>query len=323
MGKIFKILSIDGGGIKGLYSSTILEKLEDEFGDISNYFDMLVGTSTGGLIALALSLKIPAKDISKLYEEKGSKIFKKSFCSPCKQIFWGGKYKNNIFKEELENLFGNKKIEESNNLLCIPSYSITEARPYIFKWDHKEGSLNRDNKVSYVDVALATSAAPTFFPIHKVNKHQLIDGGIYVNNPTLVGLIEALKSFVGKDKEFSSIEILSISSLEVNNKEEKKVKSNRSFLKWRDKLFDSSMNAQNYMTDFIMKTLSNLNGVPIKYKRIDSEKANPKNVKLDKADKKTIEIIIGKAIDKSSFIIKDKEVKDFFKNKKHYTVGGK
>ena len=72
-----------------------------------------------------------------------------------------------------------------------------------------------------------------------------------------------------------------------------------------------------------MKTLSNLNGVPIKYKRIDSEKANPKNVKLDKADKKTIEIIIGKAIDKSSFILKDKEVKDFFKNKKHYTVGGK
>lgn len=322
MEKVFKILSIDGGGIKGLYSSIILEAFEERYGPISDYFDMLVGTSTGGLIALALSLKISLEDISNLYEEKGNLIFKKSFFSRCKQIVCGGKYKSNNLKEELQNLFKNKKIYESNNLLCIPSYSITEARPYIFKYDHKEGNYNRDNKELYVDVALATSAAPTYFPVHNINGHQLIDGGIYVNNPTLVAITEALKYFVGKDKEFTSLEVLSISSLEINNKEEAKVKNNRSFLNWGDKLFDTSMNAQNYMTDFMMKTLSELNNLPIKYKRIKSGKVSGKYVALDKSDKATIDIIKQKGRDKASFITKDEEVISFFKNKKQYIIKG-
>jgi patatin-like phospholipase/acyl hydrolase len=73
----FKILSIDGGGIKGLYSATILEHLEKKHGQLSEYFDMICGTSTGGLIALALAQKIPASVICKMYEEKGSVIFPK------------------------------------------------------------------------------------------------------------------------------------------------------------------------------------------------------------------------------------------------------
>jgi patatin-like phospholipase/acyl hydrolase len=77
MGKVFKILSIDGGGIKGLYSASILSKFEKTFNcQTSDHFDMICGTSTGGLIALALSLKIPAKDICEFYENKGELIFK-------------------------------------------------------------------------------------------------------------------------------------------------------------------------------------------------------------------------------------------------------
>lgn len=77
-GKTFKILSIDGGGIKGLYSCTVIRHLEEHFQcNMSDYFDMLCGTSTGGLIALALSLKVPTADICKFYEEDGPKIFKR------------------------------------------------------------------------------------------------------------------------------------------------------------------------------------------------------------------------------------------------------
>ena len=74
--KTFKVLSIDGGGIKGLYSARILEHFEKQFNcHIADYFDLICGTSTGGLIALSLSLKISVKEISKLYKERGKEIF--------------------------------------------------------------------------------------------------------------------------------------------------------------------------------------------------------------------------------------------------------
>jgi patatin-like phospholipase/acyl hydrolase len=90
--KTFKILAIDGGGIKGLYSSTILEHLEKKYkGNISDYFDMLCGTSTGGLIALALSLKIPTKEISDIYLKNGNKIFpkKSKISNKYNPVYWG------------------------------------------------------------------------------------------------------------------------------------------------------------------------------------------------------------------------------------------
>ena len=176
--KVFKILTIDGGGIKGLYSAQILRHFEEKFEcRISDYFDMLCGTSTGGLIALALSLKIPAADICDFYDNEGPKIFtnfqkikirgKKYSNGTIKQVCNGGKFRDTQLKKSLTTIFGDKRIRDSNNLLCIPSYNITEARPFVFKFDHKEGDLNRDNKAFYVDVALATSAAPTYFPWRK------------------------------------------------------------------------------------------------------------------------------------------------------------
>ena len=226
--KPFKILSVDGGGIKGLYSATVLANFEDEFNCLaSDHFDLLCGTSTGVLIALALSQKMPAKEICDFYKKHGgnifpnrskwfswleyleTKLFKGKYFFG--QTLWHGKYKNEYLKEVLTDLFQEKTIGESNNLLCVPSYCITEARPYIFKYDHTV--LRRDNKTSYVDVALATSAAPTYFPIHQIANHdnkQFVDGGVWANNPTLVGLIEALKYFVGEDREYDSIQILSV-----------------------------------------------------------------------------------------------------------------
>jgi uncharacterized protein len=95
--KVFKVLSIDGGGIKGLYSARILERFEKKFNcHIADYFDLICGTSTGGLIALGLSLNIPAKDISKLYNEGGDKIFPRqnSILSGFRQLFLRSKYDN-------------------------------------------------------------------------------------------------------------------------------------------------------------------------------------------------------------------------------------
>ena len=246
--KIFKILTIDGGGIKGLYSAQILKHLEEKFNClISDYFDMLCGTSTGGLIALALSLKKPASEICNFYDEDGPKIFpsfrkitfrgKKYSNGTIKQLLNGGKFSDKNLKEALVRIFGEKKLAESNNLLCIPSYNVTEARPFVFKFDHKEGDLNRDNKALYVDVALATSAAPTYFPMAEIpyyDNKQFIDGGVWGNNPTLIGYLEALQYFVGAGKQFNKLKILSVSSLSLTGGKPTGLKRNRSFLDWKD-----------------------------------------------------------------------------------------
>ena len=201
MGKEFKILSIDGGGIKGLYSARILQHFEEHFKcSISDHFDMLCGTSTGGMIALGLSLKKPAAELVKFYKEQGPLIFPNRSSNrfarmydTFRQTLWKGKFNDKQLKSSLETVFGESVIGDSHNLICIPSYTITEARPWIFKYDHT--ILTRDNNTKYVDVALATSAAPTYFPVAEIVNYdykQFIDGGVWANNPTMVGYIEAV-----------------------------------------------------------------------------------------------------------------------------------
>ena len=158
--KIFKVLSIDGGGIKGLYSARILEHFEDRFNcHIADYFDLICGTSTGGLIALGLSLNVPAESLSNLYYKRGRKIFPPSnrYLKLLKQIFLSSKHDNRELTNALQEIFKERTLADSNCLLCIPAFSLTDGRPYIFKYDHPEGKLCRDNKTKYVDQGNRTS----------------------------------------------------------------------------------------------------------------------------------------------------------------------
>lgn len=145
MNKPFKVLCIDGGGIKGLYSAELLAKFEQVFGHcVSDCFDMLCGTSTGGIIALAASLKIPMSDVVKFYQEHGPAIFSErtkhkpggSAYLLLKQIAFGGKYSATPLRSALEGVFKDKKIADSNNFLCIPAYNTLTANPRIFKKDY-------------------------------------------------------------------------------------------------------------------------------------------------------------------------------------------
>jgi patatin-like phospholipase/acyl hydrolase len=323
--KPFKILSIDGGGIKGLYSATILQHLENEYGRISDYFDMICGTSTGGLIALALAQQISTTTICETYEKKGRIIFPKQpkWKGILKQTMWYGKFSDEPLRRVLKELFGEKKIGESANILCIPSYDVTDARPWVFKFDHAD-LPGRDNKAFCVDVALATSAAPTYFPICEIDYYdnkQFVDGGVWANNPTLVGVIEAMKYFVGKDREFKSIEVLSISSL--NNVAGKPVgmKRKRSFLGWRNDLFETSLIGQSHFTDYMMKSFCELNDINVKYLRIPSESISAEQqhlVQLDCATEQAIKFIKGKGNDRGYLVQKDIAVGEFFKEMKHF-----
>ena len=325
--KPFKILSIDGGGIKGLYSSTVLEHFEEQFDcSISDRFDMLCGTSTGGLIALGLSLKIPAAEITKIYSDYGKVIFPKMswWKEFYKQAISGGKYSDKPLREVAEKFFGSHVIGDSHNLLCVPSYSMTDGRPWVFKFDHKEGNLSRDNDTLYVDVALATSAAPTYFPVSQIKNYdnkQFIDGGVWANNPTLVGVIEAIKYFVGKDKEFDCIQVLSVSSLSHAKGKPTGWKRERAFKDWKDDLFDTSMNGQNMFTDYVMNSLCEMNDIEIEYLRVPSAPISHEQVHLvdlDRASDASLDLLRGKGNDTGVVFRKKPEVAKFFKETKHY-----
>lgn len=187
----FQILSLDGGGFKGLFSAAVLAFLEEDHSiEIINHFDLIVGTSTGGIIALALGIGMRPREIVRFYVEEGPKIFPNCCLSSiihCVQ----NKFSANNIKNSLVACFKDKRLGDSKKRLVIPSYNIGEDDIYLFKTPHHD-RLKRDWKVPMWKVAMATSAAPTYFPSFRELDHlRLIDGGIWANNPTLIGVVEA------------------------------------------------------------------------------------------------------------------------------------
>lgn len=327
--KIFKVLSIDGGGIKGLYSSKILEHFEQRFNcNISDYFDLICGTSTGGLIALGLSLNIPVHLISNLYYERGQQIFpqRNSILSLLKQFFLQSKYDNRELERALQEIFKERTISESRCLLCIPAFSLTDGRPFIFKYDHAEGNLCRDGKTRYIDIALATSAAPAYLPIVTIdtyNRKQFIDGGIYANNPTLVGIIEALRYFVGKDKRFQKLMVMSIGSLEPNPGRRFVAKHNRSVINWNKDLINTFFEGQAYVTAYFVETLAQHCDSPFDYIRIPGKPLSSEQariINLDNTSSETLNLMLQMGEDQALFWGRKPEVAEFFKQRKQYII---
>lgn len=322
--KAFKILCIDGGGIKGLYSAELLAKFEQVFGYmISDCFDMLCGTSTGGIIALAASLKIPMSDVVNFYKEHGPSIFNEAIKQkPCgrtylrsKQIALGGKYSAKPLRLALESVFGNRTIAESNNFLCIPAYNTLTANPRVFKKDFDE--YTEDDRKSYVDVALATTAAPTYFPVMEIEGDQFVDGGLWANNPILVALTEYLYKFA-QDPRFDGLEILSISSCQ-KTKGEKHHKLNRAFSDWTDTLFDTYSIGQSKSTLFLLSKLKGYLSFPFDFQRIENRPLSPEQddiIDMDNASESSMKLLV-KIADNTAINEKMRpEIAHFFQTKK-------
>jgi len=188
----FQILTLDGGGIKGLFSAAVLAFLEDDLGiNIIDHFDLITGTSTGGIIALGLGLGIKPREIVEFYVTNGPEIFKPS-CLPWLRHICKNKYEAGPLEKALKECFKDKRLSDSRKRLVIPSYNIGDDSVYLFKTPHHE-RLRRDYKVPLWKVARATSAAPTYFPAFcEVDNVRLIDGGVWANNPSIVGITEAV-----------------------------------------------------------------------------------------------------------------------------------
>ncbi|MHB8910727.1 MAG: CBASS cGAMP-activated phospholipase [Syntrophales bacterium] len=188
----FQILSLDGGGIKGLFSAAVLAAIEEDLRiKITDRFDLIAGTSTGGIIAIAIGLGMSPREIVDFYLREGPKIFPNWFGVKQLQHWVYRKFSPEPLITALRSCFKERLFGDSTKRLVIPSYNLGEDDVYIFRTPHAE-RLKRDYKVPAWKVALATSAAPTFFPCtREINNIRLIDGGVWANNPTMVAIIEA------------------------------------------------------------------------------------------------------------------------------------
>ncbi|MCB9196458.1 MAG: patatin-like phospholipase family protein [Flavobacteriales bacterium] len=331
--KPFKILSIDGGGIKGLYSASILAQLEKKSGVKStDCFDMICGTSTGGLIALGLASGKSANELAEMYISQGKKIFptsevrlfrwyQRSLKHFLTQTFFFGKFSNKALKEVLESQYEDLTLGDLNNLVLVPSFNLVSGMPRMFKFPHKEGDFFMDKDILLVDAGLATSAAPTYLPIHEHKDKLYVDGGVWANNPALCGLLEAIKYFVGPEKEYSHVEILSIASISNSSGWAAKKRLNRSFIGWRAKLMELPMDGQAYFTHFFLETALERIHPNSKYVRIESPKLSHEQmilIEMDRADSKAIKTI--KSLGEQEGVTKanDPNVMHFFKTAKTY-----
>lgn len=212
----FQILSLSGGGFMGLYTACVLAELEAEIDrPIARCFDLIAGTSIGGIIALGLAAEVQAGAIRNAIAMDGPKIFSRkpppqsnlakrlSLMSNARHA----KYRAGKLRATITSIIDEKKkIGHLQHRVMVPAVNLTKGSPQVFKTDHHP-SFHRDWKVPVVDVALATSAAPTFFPLHQIRGELFADGGLYANSPDHLALHEA-EYFL--EQPLEDISILSI-----------------------------------------------------------------------------------------------------------------
>lgn len=204
-----KVLSLDGGGIRGLIPALVLAAIENATGkSISESFDLIAGTSTGGILALGLvkdegngEPQYSATALAKLYEQRGKDIFSRSLWKGASSA--GGlldeKYSEDGLEEVLDEYFDNEPLGAALTNVLVTSYDIQNRAPHFFKSWHPDMRA-----VEMKFVGRATSAAPTYFepalvPVQGTMR-ALIDGGVFVNNPVVSAYAEAKRIFPGEEE---------------------------------------------------------------------------------------------------------------------------
>ncbi len=208
----FRILSLSGGGIRGVYTASFLAELEELTGkNVADYFDLIVGTSTGGLIALALGLGQSPKSIRDFYLKHGGDIFPRR--SKVKKLFRKAQVHRTLhdstgLRDAVQKRLGTEAIlGDSKKRLVVNTFNAAKGQPQCFKTRHHERYLKDWRRPAW-EVAMATAAAPVFLrAFESEDGTDYIDGGVWANSPVLVGVVEAMSDF---KKSANEIEVLSI-----------------------------------------------------------------------------------------------------------------
>ncbi|KAM0853314.1 hypothetical protein ACQ4PT_051157 [Festuca glaucescens] len=231
-GKLITVLSIDGGGIRGLIPSTILASLEAKLQEldgpdarIADYFDVIAGTSTGALVTSMLAApgenKRPlfaAKDINKFYLDNGPKIFpqaRSGFLAPVTSLvgsLMGPKYDGKFLHDKIKSLTNDVTLADTLTNIIVPTFDVKFLQPIIFNtYEAKKDPLKNAH---LSDICISTSAAPTYFPAHYFktqdpsgklpdSEYNLIDGGVAANNPTMAAMSMITKEVLSRNPDFN------------------------------------------------------------------------------------------------------------------------
>jgi len=284
----FQILCLSGGGFLGLYTATIVAALENEFGKpLAKHFDLIAGTSIGGIIALGLANEIPGLAIKSAFETNGTEIFS-SRAAPkgtigrgvdlCRSLL-SSKYDNAALRATVAGIIGEKTLIGHLRHPClVPAVNLSKGGPQVFKTDHHP-NFRMDLHLRAVDVAMATSAAPTYFPVAQINDSLYADGGLYANSPDLLALHEAEHFF---DAKLEDVNVLSIGT--TTSKFSFSHGSKRSFglLDWASgaRLVQTMISSQQQLADFMLK-----HRLGDRYVRLDVQQSREqeKSLSLDTA----------------------------------------
>jgi len=252
--KPFHVLALSGGGFRSLYTATVLEKIEESLGHpIAKHFDLICGTSAGGLIALALALEIPAAQLKTLFKDQGKVIFgKRSLARRVLGLWFMAKHSDEGLRKVLATLFNNELrqglLGDVKHPVIIPAVNYSTGKAQIFKSPHHP-TLETDHKYFLVDVALATAAAPTYFPVNRSTNGTFVDGGLIANAPGYFGWHEA-RHFLSADSE--TVRVLSVGTMSSGRTRRGGEKLDKGIFCWREHLFDLILSAQESTTDYLL-----------------------------------------------------------------------
>ena len=293
---MFKVLSLDGGGARGAFMAGLLAELEEKMGDpITDYFDLVAGTSSGSFIAVLLAIGHPMHVIEDIYSTQLSKIFTpnerffqgilgRSFAlmtSPITKYFTGVTL-DELFKSKysyegtialLKNLTQELKLKDLNKCrLIVPTTNLIHARPYVFKTSNLPEQSDNHNFYA-LDVILASSAAPAYFDPVTLPGHGIFsDGGIWANNPSLAAYAEAVRISVYCKRDVdpifsqSDIAILSLGTGHaIDNFAPPYLKAGIKW--WSKKLMELLFEAQTQSTIFYLENLLHEKFLRINFER--------------------------------------------------------
>ncbi len=269
MSRKLRILSLDGGGLRGIIPVLILKEIERRTGEkIYNLFDLISGTSTGGLIACGITVsdnqktpKYSIQDIEDIYTKRGKDIFpKKGFLGNIIDSISSlnkPRFSDKGIDSVLTEYFGTKRMSDCLTPLLISSYDLYNNEALFFKTRHAVSKPSKNALLK--DMCRATSAAPTYLPAYKFTfddkTRVCVDGGVYINNPTVASLVEVTKYHQSKVYDFervtlSDIIVLSLGTGHYSSDLARKKVESWGLLEWATNITDVMMQAVNQTTTY-------------------------------------------------------------------------
>ncbi len=285
-----RVLTIEGGGVRGIIPTRLLTALESLAGaPISDLFDVLVGTSTGGMLALGLVTPgedgghaYTARNVGDIYTSHGQHIFPKPVSSLPRSLqeareWWSSasssaaifgynpeagnaRYSPEGIEEAFKLYFGDRLLSEALVDVVVTSYDLQTKSPVLFK--SRDAKLDSDNDLLMRNVARATSAAPTYFPPLEmawegIENRLLVDGGVYAKNPAMIGYIEGVTRARERGLRDSDVMVVSMGTGRPRRTEALTYKEfvSRSWLKLAEDVFRAAEDGQAALHDQVLTTL--------------------------------------------------------------------